>query len=208
MLIQDNYRIGMVTVSRFTRAYNAALTAAQVTRTHAATLAGMKQSVLSRLLNDERPVYAEHVERMLRAIPELDREHCLRAFLLDQVPEEYREKLIVNFGSLREEAPRRPLDPLTRDLLALEHEAENNPDLRKVLSNLAALLANSDPRLEEERATYEVSKLLDAAPSSQAGRGASKQLGTARPGRGSSGSKPATKPAGKGAPGAGGGVGA
>lgn len=182
-------------MSRFTRAYNAALAAAEITRTAAASLAGMKQSVLSRLLNDERPVYAEHVEQMLKAIPARDREHCLRAFLIDQVPEQYRERLIVNFGALEEPpASFARHDPLSRDLHLLEREAERNPDLRKVLGNLASLVYHSSSgSVEEERAIRDVDELLERDASAAVG-GSTKPAAIARAGSESSGIQPRPKP--------------
>lgn len=121
----------------------------------------MKQSVLSRLLNDERPVYAEHVAQMLNAIPAEDREHCLRAFLIDQTPEQYRERLVVNFGTLEQAPDRRSHDPLAQDLEALEREAESNPDLRGVLGYLANL-ARVSLGVDTPKAVADVSLAIEA----------------------------------------------
>jgi transcriptional regulator with XRE-family HTH domain len=123
----------------FTRSFSAAMATAGLNKSQVAAIAGIDQSTVSRLLNNERDVYAEHAEALVRALPNpSDRDHCLRNFLIDQCPLEYRDRLVVHFGALEEPRPKPEYrDELSADLSALELEAQRNPDLRRVLSNLA-----------------------------------------------------------------------
>lgn len=126
-------------MSRFSRAFEAAIKEAGLTRADAAAAAEIDASVLSRLLNDEREVTRDHVARLIAVLKhDSDREHCVREFLIDQTPPQLRERLVVHFGTMRE-AGQRAQDPLSRNLEALESAATDNPDLRKLVANLAAL---------------------------------------------------------------------
>lgn len=131
-------------MSRFSRAYDAALQQSNLTRGQAAATAGLDASVVSRILNDDRPATPEHVSALVRALSNVsDREHCVIQFLIDQCPEDLRERLHVTFGSHRELRPP-PEDSLARHLAALELAATDNPDLRKLFANLAALMSAPD----------------------------------------------------------------
>jgi transcriptional regulator with XRE-family HTH domain len=131
-------------MSRFSRAYEAAIGLAGLTKAQAAAGAGVDASVLSRLLNDEREAQPEHVAALVRVLPTPeDREHCVREFLFDQCPPEFREQLVLHFGTVR--APRAQIeDQLTRNMRALEAEAVDNPDLRKLFGNLASLFGDAE----------------------------------------------------------------
>ena len=145
-------------VSTFIRSYLVALEKAAVSKSQAAALAGMKQPVLSRLLNLERPVYADHLSAMLRALPLEERERCLVNWLIDQCPEEFRGRIKVQFDGEAVEAGKvEPIyDELGRALILLETEATagRNTALRRTLIHLARLVQGQVGRLEEERRNY------------------------------------------------------
>lgn len=127
-------------MSRFSRAFDGALKVANLTQSDAAKLAGYHSSLVSRVLSGESALTTEHVEKLLLAVQDkADREHCLCEFLVDCCPEDYRGRLILSFGTTRE--PRAAgNDKLTRDLLLLDQLATENPDLRRLLSLLVAIL--------------------------------------------------------------------
>lgn len=126
-------------MSRFSRAYEGAIATANLTRAQAAAGAGLDASVVSRLLSGERDAQAEHVAALIGVLhSESDREHCICEFLADQCPDEYRQRLVVHFGVVRESRPRSD-DPLARNFDLLEEAATSNPDLRKLITNLAAM---------------------------------------------------------------------
>lgn len=130
-------------MSRFTRCVENSLKSRGMTRTDLAAKAGMALPNLSRLLNDERPTYADHAAAIIRALPDThSRLDCLRCFLLDECPDEYREQLSVTFTTgaqvAEDAAPYR--DSLAEDLAKLDKLATNNRDLRNLIRNLASLL--------------------------------------------------------------------
>lgn len=130
-------------VDRFLRRYLASLAAHGIGKGQAAALAGMKQPVMSRLLNAERPVYADHLAAMLRALPKEDREACLIDWILGQCPEEYQGRLSVSFGKPVEQKVTPILDELGRALVILEDEATTgrNTALRRTLINLSRMVS-------------------------------------------------------------------
>lgn len=140
-------------VSRFTRAYDAALSAEGISRADAASTAGLHPSTLSRIMSDELGAAVENVERLLRALPKReDRLHCLREYLFDHTPEEYRAELVVHFGAVAEARPQR--DALRDALDALEDAATSDKDLRRLITDLARVVirperaTSSEPSIE------------------------------------------------------------
>jgi transcriptional regulator with XRE-family HTH domain len=125
---------------RFPRAYTAALTAAGLNKSQAAALSGLTQSGISRLLSGERPIYADHMRAMIRALDHAaDREHCLLEWLRDQCPDDLGDRLIAHFGQIME--PRtvaEHADELDRAVAAIRRAAESgNVSAKKVVINLA-----------------------------------------------------------------------
>lgn len=126
-------------MSRFTRTFNAALQADGTLRTHAAVRAGIAQSVLSRILNNERPVTSDHVRGLLPVLRHReDQEHCLQNFLLDECPADYRDEIVIHFGQLRED--KEFTDTLKHQLAKLEEHATSNSDVAQLIKNLASIL--------------------------------------------------------------------
>lgn len=129
-------------VSRFTRAYDGALAAAQLTRADAASRAGIHPSTLSRIMAEEIDASPDHVERMLAALSDRsDRLHCLREYLLDQTPSDYRDGLAISFGLVEESTPRKHADPLQKALHALENAATEDSDLQRLIIDLAKVVS-------------------------------------------------------------------
>lgn len=128
-------------MSRFSRAYEGAISAANLTKAQAAAAAGMDASVVSRILSDERDATREHVADLIRALPDhSDRQHCVLEFLADQCPPEYRGSLVVHFGAVQESKTGRG-DSFAANLATLEREATDNPELRKLVANLVKIFS-------------------------------------------------------------------
>lgn len=133
-------------MSRFSRAYDGALKAAGLQQADAAAIAGWHTSMISRLLNGRSALAPKHVRQLLLAIQDqADREHCLREFLFDCCPEEYRDRLIISLGAAHE-ARAIGRDDISTDLAVLERLAEQNPDLRELFDILVRLLTQAEPR--------------------------------------------------------------
>lgn len=148
-------------MSRFSRAYDGALKTASLTQADAAGIAGYHASLVSRVLGGDSTLTTEHVEKLLMAISDVsDREHCLSEFLFDCCPADYREKLAVSFGVIRE-ARAKGQDDLTGALKTLEKLAVDNDALADLLKVLVKLLAPKVSRVEETQAAY-----ITAAPKS------------------------------------------
>jgi len=148
-------------VSRFSRALDAALRAEGLSKANAAEVAGIHPSTVTRIMADEIQASSEHVESLLLVLTnQSDRLHCLREYLFDQTPEDYRESLVVSFGSIQEEKPRHRADPLYDALTQLEITATSDADLRTLITSLA-------------RATSKVGRKSFAANSPQSDRVAS-----------------------------------
>jgi hypothetical protein len=121
-------------------------------------------------MSDDRPAGPEHVERLLRALPnESDRLHCLREYIFDQVPPDYAPNLSVNFGTVEEVGATYHADELTQAIDLLRAAAVNDIDLRRLLTDLSAVVvrpgrlppAMAEQAYEEERG--EVRKLIAKA---------------------------------------------
>jgi transcriptional regulator with XRE-family HTH domain len=139
---------------RFPRAYLAALDAAGLSKSQAATLAGLTQSGLSRFLSGERPIYADHMRAMLRALHDpADREHCLLEWLRDQCPGDLGDRLVAHFGEAREpRALPAQADELDRAVAVIRRAAENgNIAARKVVVNLAKAVDEDEPPDKTQR---------------------------------------------------------
>ncbi len=92
-------------------------------------------------MSDEISAGPEHVEKLLLALSfDADRNHCLREYIFDQTPRDYWEKLIVHFGVVHESKPRAPTDNLSAALRDLEESATSDPDLRRLLTDLAKVV--------------------------------------------------------------------
>jgi len=142
-------------VSRFTRTYLQSLADAGISKTAAGELSGLKQSVISRLLANERPVYGDHMRAMLRALPLPLQEQCLRAWLVDQCPDDLGARLVLHFGDPTIHAmPIR--DDLGQALAVLEDHAasQKNDDLKQVLMYLAKMVGTSGIHSVEEPGGY------------------------------------------------------
>lgn len=125
-------------VSRFTRAYDGALRAAEIPKSAAAESAGIHPSTLTRIMADEIAASVEHVEKLLLVLPDFsDRLHCLREFLYDQTPPDYRDATAISFGILAESKLEGRPDGLREALDQLEKTATDDADLRALLTNLA-----------------------------------------------------------------------
>jgi hypothetical protein len=130
-------------MSRFARAYRAALNTADLEQAAAAEMAGYHTSMVSRLLKGRSALTTEHVKNLLLAIQnKSDREHCLREFLFDCCPEDYRAQLIITLG--RAEEPRsKGEDDITTALASLERLAVDNDDLADLLTLLVSILTQN-----------------------------------------------------------------
>lgn len=148
-------------MSRFSRAFDGALKAAKLQQADAAKIAGYHTSMVSRVLKGSSALKPKHVERLLLAINNAsDREHCLREFLFDCCPEDYREGLIVNYGAARESAAK-GMDGITSDISTLERLAVDNSDLEELIRRLIKILtrnAGSKLSSSEPRAISRVLK--------------------------------------------------
>ncbi len=103
-------------------------------------------------MSDEISASPEHVEKLLLALPDdSDRHHCLREYLFDQTPVDYREQLVVHFGMIMEEKTRGPIDNLSTALQDLEIGATTNVDLRHLLIDLAKIVGG--PKRNQESRT-------------------------------------------------------
>lgn len=141
-------------MSRFSRAYDGALKTAGLTQAEAAGIAGYHASLVSRVLGGDSTLTSEHVEKLLMAISDVsDREHCLSEFLFDCCPADYRDKLAVSFGVIRE-ARAKGQDDLTGALQTLEKLAVDNDALADLLKVLVKLLTPKPSRVEERQAPY------------------------------------------------------
>lgn len=121
---------------------------AGVSISDAARLSGIPQSSISRFLVGDRPVYAEHVAALIRALPDRsDQEHCVLEFLRDQCPPALAERLVAHFGSAQESRlPRQVGDDLDEAVRAIRRAAnDGNVYARKVVINLARAVDPDPP---------------------------------------------------------------
>jgi hypothetical protein len=165
MLLRHNDCVIRNAVSRFSRAYDSALSAAGISRATAAKIAGIHGSTLSRIMADEFAASPDSVEGLLRALTDqADRLHCLREFLFDQTPTEFWPTLVIHFSELNEPRARPPIDSLHDALQELERTATGDRELRQLLVDLAKIMARPEHRhleatpahaYEEERAAVQ-----------------------------------------------------
>jgi hypothetical protein len=121
----------------------------------------MHPSTLSRVLAGDFVPELQNLGKLIAVLPEeSDREYCLREYLLDHTPEEYREKIAVSFGALREEKGR-PVDKLTRALQILERRATEDADMRILVFDLAKLFGDLNPRAPMARPDAVSASLTD-----------------------------------------------
>lgn len=134
-------------MSRFRHAYRAALKEAGVSISQATSIAGIPQSSISRFLAGDRPIYSEHVAALIRALPDKsDRENCVLAFLRDQCPPEFADRLIAHFGAVNETKFQQVGDDLDEAVAAIRRAAaDGNTAARKVLINLARAVDPDPP---------------------------------------------------------------
>lgn len=136
-------------MSRFSHAYRGVLKQAGISISDAARLSGIPQSSISRFLAGDRPVYAEHVAALIRALPDRsDREHCVLEFLHDQCPPELAGRLVAHFGTAQEPRmpPRNIGDDLDEAVQAIRRAARaGNVYARKVVINLARAVDPDPP---------------------------------------------------------------
>lgn len=114
-----------------------------MTRADAATGAGIHPSSLTRILNDEIQPSPDIVGRLLEVLADKsDRVHCLREYLFDQTPADYRDGLIIHFGQVDDASPPRRPDSLHRALSEIEEAATEDPDLRRLVVDLAKVVGH------------------------------------------------------------------
>lgn len=130
------------------------MTAAKLSQAAVAAQSGLNQSTVSRILSGDFTPESESLAKLLDALPnKSDRQHCLREYLLDHTPEDYRHALVLHFGQVEDDRPR-PTDALSRALHALETRATDDQDLRELLLSLSRCFEKSPTRVEESQASY------------------------------------------------------
>jgi hypothetical protein len=146
-----------------------------MSRADAAKVAGIHPSTLSRIMSDELGASVENVAMLLRAVPDAsDRLHCLREYLFDETPDAYRDELIISFEQLDEKRPRLATDSLRGAIHALELAATTDRDLRRLIVDLAAVLARPHTvsaedvarAYEEERESVQKTVAMAGKPTS------------------------------------------
>jgi hypothetical protein len=140
----------MQCMSRFSRAYESAIKAAGISRVDVAKVADIHTVSLWRLLNDVRPLSPDIVGKLISALTnESDRRHCIREYLYDATPSDYSSDLIISFGHVEEPAATRTADSLRQALDLLEQAATSDRDLRRLVIDLAAVVARPESRSDE-----------------------------------------------------------
>lgn len=106
-------------------------------------------------MGEEIEASPEHVEALLTALSDRsDQLHCLREYLFDQTPADFREVLAISFGAIQEDKPRARADSLRTAIEEIENAATDDADLRRLVIDLAKVVgfSGSDARARAQAA--------------------------------------------------------
>lgn len=127
----------------FALALKACLERAKLTQAYLAKASGFSTAAISRIAKGSYLPEIDRVGKLLEAFPSLeDRRHLLVQYLLDHAPSQYRESLIISFGSGKSNEP--PKDELSRSLDTLKKKALESSSLRNMIIALGQVIGGQE----------------------------------------------------------------